>query len=127
MLDELHPMFICPECEVRRTKRSNHCVICCKCVDVYDHHCPWVNNCIGKKNHRVFMVFIFSVMASLLMTLLSSIFACIEFHPDRHPFGNFFKTNQWFFWFLHALMFAFVSLYMLPVASLIVTQIQNLR
>jgi palmitoyltransferase len=41
------PVLLCPDCETVRTDRSRHCSICNKCVERFDHHCPWINNCVG--------------------------------------------------------------------------------
>lgn len=51
-------VMICPECVLRRKPRSIHCQICRKCVEKFDHHCPWINNCIGGKNLALFYLFI---------------------------------------------------------------------
>ena len=40
---------ICPECEIIKPLRSRHCDVCRRCVGVYDHHCPWINNCVGMR------------------------------------------------------------------------------
>ena len=37
---------------VYRTAKAKHCRICDKCVRDFDHHCIWLNNCIGKRNYR---------------------------------------------------------------------------
>ena len=41
------------------------CSTCNMCVERYDHHCPWINNCIGQKNHGVFMAFILALAAAI--------------------------------------------------------------
>eukprot|EP00403_Amphidinium_massartii_P013054 CAMPEP_0178408140 /NCGR_PEP_ID=MMETSP0689_2-20121128/19786_1 /TAXON_ID=160604 /ORGANISM="Amphidinium massartii, Strain CS-259" /LENGTH=436 /DNA_ID=CAMNT_0020029227 /DNA_START=145 /DNA_END=1451 /DNA_ORIENTATION=+ len=35
-----------------------HCKRCEKCVSGFDHHCLWLNTCIGKRNYTVWLIFI---------------------------------------------------------------------
>lgn len=73
MLRNFDPVLLCPDCEVIRTSRSRHCSICNRCVERFDHHCPWVNNCVGTKNHGSFMCFLISIALLLILTLITVI------------------------------------------------------
>lgn len=40
-----------------KPERTHHCSICDTCVLKFDHHCPWLNQCVGIGNERYFVLF----------------------------------------------------------------------
>mmetsp|Transcript_1891 Transcript_1891/g.4175 ORF Transcript_1891/g.4175 Transcript_1891/m.4175 type:complete len:296 (-) Transcript_1891:1137-2024(-) len=69
----------CRTCHIIRPPRATHCSECDMCVERFDHHCPWLSNCIGAKNYVYFCIFLYSSTALTATVLISCIlYICLE-------------------------------------------------
>ena len=73
----------CGTCSIMRPIRSSHCFDCNNCVERCDHHCPWIGNCVGKRNYVFFYLF---VLTFSFMILYLEIF-CIA-HISKYLYNN---------------------------------------
>ncbi|XP_037960111.1 palmitoyltransferase ZDHHC3-like [Teleopsis dalmanni] len=73
---------VCTRCETYRPPRAHHCRICKRCIRRMDHHCPWINNCVGERNQKFFLQFLVYVgllsLYSAALVVGSWIYPCEE-------------------------------------------------
>jgi len=62
-------VHVCRTCHIVKPPRSFHCSNCEACIEVHDHHCPWVGTCVGKRNHKYFLLFAITATLHSTFTL----------------------------------------------------------
>ncbi|EKM75385.1 hypothetical protein AGABI1DRAFT_46537 [Agaricus bisporus var. burnettii JB137-S8] len=66
----LHPVYrYCARDGIVKPHRAHHCRNCGTCVLKFDHHCPWIGQCVGARNHKFFLIFCVSAAVFALYLL----------------------------------------------------------
>uniref|UniRef100_A0A1I8F879 Palmitoyltransferase n=1 Tax=Macrostomum lignano TaxID=282301 RepID=A0A1I8F879_9PLAT len=61
---------VCRRCVAPKPPRAHHCAVCKRCVLRMDHHCPWINSCVGLYNYKHFVLFCVYMLAGCVYVAL---------------------------------------------------------
>lgn len=85
---------LCHLCKVLVSgPRTKHCSACNKCVDHFDHHCKWLNHCVGSRNYAPFLMCVTTAVAASAFVAFLAIAEFVVHHTDsswlsRNPPAN---------------------------------------
>lgn len=86
----------CKWCDKYKPDRCHHCRVCRSCILRMDHHCPWIANCVGFRNHKFFFLLVFYAFtdcAFIVFTMAESVARTMhEEPPTTLPFSS--ATNR---------------------------------
>jgi palmitoyltransferase len=69
-----------------------HCHDCQRCVATFDHHCLWLDNCIGEKNRPVFYLCLWANLAEIshaVIAMVVEMYRAGEWFPYQIAFLSF--------------------------------------
>ncbi len=75
----------CLTCNVPRQLRSKHCPLCKRCVLKFDHHCPFLWNCVGQGNQRAYVTYLITAIITEATFVMHSFSAMVATYAAVHP------------------------------------------
>eukprot|EP00232_Nephroselmis_pyriformis_P006826 CAMPEP_0182883704 /NCGR_PEP_ID=MMETSP0034_2-20130328/18545_1 /TAXON_ID=156128 /ORGANISM="Nephroselmis pyriformis, Strain CCMP717" /LENGTH=247 /DNA_ID=CAMNT_0025016853 /DNA_START=176 /DNA_END=915 /DNA_ORIENTATION=- len=87
--------YFCVLCQVKVRKRSKHCRTCDKCVDIFDHHCKWLNNCVGAANYRGFLYLVGVTLLQLVIQVATGIYLFVLCFTEKGDMRRLLRESSY--------------------------------
>ncbi|CRK92305.1 CLUMA_CG005860, isoform A [Clunio marinus] len=85
----------CHLCNIKTTStRTKHCSVCNKCIEKFDHHCKYLNQCVGKQNYVPFLMCVVSAVAAVLVILTAALAQLFLFYINPSWLNLWDKTTS---------------------------------
>ncbi|CRG99539.1 palmitoyltransferase, putative [Plasmodium relictum] len=94
----------CIICNIFQPLRTKHCKICKRCVRTFDHHCPWINNCVAENNRCFFLLYLYFEDITICLSLK---------YISLAMYHLFFYENGFFYCWLIILFFILVFFFLM--------------
>lgn len=62
--------YFCEHCMIIQATPTKHCKLCQSCCGKFDHHCLFINKCVGLKNHRMFIALVAFTLIAIVFYLV---------------------------------------------------------
>jgi palmitoyltransferase len=79
---------ICHRCGRWRPPRTHHCSVCRRCVLHMDHHCIWMNACVGYYNYGFFLSTLYFLVLGAVYTVGTVLFLWVHAPSKARLGGN---------------------------------------
>ncbi|ESO88486.1 hypothetical protein LOTGIDRAFT_219211 [Lottia gigantea] len=108
---------LCHTCRTVKPVRAKHCRICNRCIKEFDHHCPYIYNCVGYNNRVSFVIFVICVAINGLISIDFG-FVIIEFENWNFRYDYIFGL---FLLFIYELIAFYIACFTVVHAGLNLT------
>ncbi|RNF25815.1 uncharacterized protein Tco025E_02070 [Trypanosoma conorhini] len=91
---------------------SKHCGVCDKCVPGFDHHCRWLNACVGEGNYKAFCAFMGTAWCGMAFIFAIGLYVLVDAFTAREKYEDLLHRRYHASHYKVYLVFLFIPLLM---------------